>query len=52
MIRRETLGEVREEALVNTLANGLQEVEAKGLGDTLDEMDAEALCDMLADTIV
>ena len=43
---------MREEALVNTLANGLQEIEAKGLGDTLDEMDAEALGDMLADTIV
>ena len=52
MLRRQTLGDVREEALVNTLANGLQDVEAKGLGETLDEMEAEALGNMLADTIV
>ena len=34
----ETLGDVKKEALVNPLANGLAEVEAKALGDTLDEV--------------
>ena len=43
---------MREEELVNTLANGLQEVEAKALGDTPDEMEAKALGDMLADRII
>ena len=40
---------MRQEALVNTIANGLAEVEAKALGDTPDEL---GRVDMLADTLV
>ena len=43
---------MREEALVNTLANGLPEVEAKALNNILDVVEAKALVDMLADTLV
>ena len=51
-LTRETPGDVREEALVNTLANGLPEVEAKALNNILDVVEAKALVDMLADTLV
>ena len=48
---RDALGDVRDEPLVNTLANGLAEVEVKALADTLDEGEGKALVDMLADTL-
>ena len=43
---------MREEALVNMIAYGLAEVQAKALGDTSDEVEGKGLVDMLADTLV
>ena len=43
---------MREEAQVNTLANGLAEVEGTALGDTLHIVEAKALVNMLPDTLV
>lgn len=48
----ETLGDVREEELVNMIAYGLAEVQAKAIGDTSDEVEGKGLVDMLADTLV
>ena len=48
----ETLGDVREEELVNMIAYGLAEVQAKAIGDTSDEVEGKRLVDMLADTLV
>ena len=48
----ETLGDVREEELVNMIAYGLAEVQAKALGDASDEVEGKGLVDMLADTLV
>ena len=44
---RKTLGDVREEALVNTLANGLEEVEQQPLATHW----TKALVNMLAETL-
>ena len=43
---------MREEELVNMIAYGLAEVQAKALGDTSDEVEGKGLVDMLADTLV
>ena len=48
----QTLGDVREQALVNMIAYGLAEVQAKALGDTSDEVEGKRLVNMLADTLV
>ena len=46
----DTPGDVEAEALVDTLADTLAEVEAETLGVTLGDVEAEALVDTLADT--
>ena len=46
----ETRGDVDAEALVDTLADSLVEVEDETLGDTRGDVDAEALVNTLADT--
>ena len=46
----ETLGDVREAGLVNMFAYGLAEGQA--LGDRTDQVEAKALVDTLADTVV
>ena len=47
----DTPGDVEAEALVDTLADTLAEVEAEALGDTLGDFEAEAPVDILADTL-